>query len=558
MIRKLDKMNEYPGAARSMVMDADFDVLYALHKQLNWFPQRPHLQWVPSHQDDDTDDISSLTPAAQLNIHADELATLGLRNLLPSPIVPMDPTTHVQIHHATGTITKKLMPTVRSFCQLPALKSYYLCNFKWTRKDFDNIDWIIFTPVYTKHSKKYQAFTHKYAMRKLPTGSRMERNGGNEESQCSTCRQAHEDDDHLFQCPKRPAYRKKILEALNTIKKGMCPILYYLFSTSTLNYIDGHDRSMASHPMISPDPNTLDEYNTLLTQQARIGWDHLLRGKLSVLWRVYQRQYECQQRMKRRTPSAHNTNNENNNNNNDNENNNKDNANNNDTDSNNLTKNNNTDENNNSKPKPKKKRNTDRFQQFINLAFLAARTELWIDRCNDRHRRVEGNCLALDTKVNRDVEDLYSKYEQTRYDDRQIFYELTLEERLRLPTYRKQQWIKRWKQNIGTSIIRATNDTTRDTTEIYKYFNCAKRPTRKINKRRLQAQKRTYQRQRASMPIENKLYTFNGVTKRPTKSTSKKPPETIPIRMSNPPITQFFQRKIDDRYPDEWNDITPR
>ena len=75
-------MNEYPGAARSMVMDADFDVLSALHTQLNWFPKRPRLQWVPSHQDDDTDDISSLTPAAQLNIHADELATLGLQNLL--------------------------------------------------------------------------------------------------------------------------------------------------------------------------------------------------------------------------------------------------------------------------------------------------------------------------------------------------------------------------------------------------------------------------------------------------------------------------------------------
>lgn len=42
--------------------------------------------------------------------------------------------------------------------------------------------------------------------------------------------------DHLFQCPKRPAYRKKILEALNTIKKGMCPTLYYLFSNSILNY----------------------------------------------------------------------------------------------------------------------------------------------------------------------------------------------------------------------------------------------------------------------------------------------------------------------------------
>ena len=171
-----------------MVMDADFDVLSALHKQLNWFPQQPQLQWVPSHQDDDTDNISSLTLAAQLNIHADELTTVGLQHLLPSTIVPMDPATHVQLHHTTGrTITKRLMPTVQSICQLPALKQYYLRNFKWSRKDFDNVDWMLFTLVYTKYRKKYQAFAHKYAMRKLPTGSRIERNGGNEESQCSTC-----------------------------------------------------------------------------------------------------------------------------------------------------------------------------------------------------------------------------------------------------------------------------------------------------------------------------------------------------------------------------------
>ena len=518
-----------------MVMDADYDVLSALNRQLNWFPQRPILQWVPSHQDDNTNDISSLSPAAQLNIHADELATIGLQQLLPSSIVPMDPATHVQIHHATGTITKRLMPTVRSICQLPQLKQYYLRNFKWSRKDFDNVDWMLFTPIYTRHSKKYQAFAHKYVMRKLPTGSRMERNGGNEESQCSTCRQAHEDDDHLFQCPQRPAYRRKILDALNNIKKGMCPALYYLFSNSILNYIDGHDRNMASHPMIAHELNNLSEYNTLLTQQARIGWDHLLRGKISVLWRVYQRHYERQQRMNRRTtphskPQTDDC----------------------------APADNNTDENNNNKPQPKRKHKTDRFQQFIDSAFHAARKELWIDRCDDRHRRVEGNCLALDTKVNRDVEDLYSNYDKTRFEDRDIFYELTLDERLRLPTYRKQQWVKRWRQNIGTSVLRATSDTTRDTTAIYKYFNCTKRPKRKINRRRILSHKRMFQRKRASMPIERKLYKFNGVTKRTSKSTSKPPPEIAPTRMKNTPITQFFRRKIDDRYPDEWNDTTPR
>jgi len=366
------------------------------------------------------------------------------------------------------------------------------------------MDWRLFTPVYTKYSKKYQAFTHKYAMRKLPTGSRMEQNGGNEESQCSTCSQAHEDDDHLFQCPKRPAYWRKIMDALNTLKKGMCPTLYYLFSNSILNYINGHDRSMASHPMIAHNPSTLDEHKTLLTQLARLGWDHLLHGKLLVLWRVYQRQYEHQQRFTSRneTPQP--------------------------TIQTELLTNPAQTPGDTTKPKRKKKRKTDRFQQFIDSAFLAARQELWIARCDDRHCRVEGNCLALDTKVNRDIEDLYNKYEQTRYEDRMTFYELTLEERLRLPTYRKQQWVTQWKRNIGTSVLRATKDTTTDTREIYKYFNCNTLPRTKINRRRLQVQKRTYQHNRASMPLERKIYTFAGVTKCTTKSTSKKPPELIP------------------------------
>ena len=64
-------------------------------------------------------------------------------------------------------------------------------------------------------------------------------------------------------------------------------------------------------------------------------------------------------------------------------------------------------------PPPKKKQKTDRFQQFIDSAFHAMHQELWIDRCNDRHRRIEGNCAALDTKVNRDVKTYIAN--MTRY-----------------------------------------------------------------------------------------------------------------------------------------------
>lgn len=70
-------------------MDTDYDVLHALYQQLRWFTTTPEFKWVPSHQDNDTDDISSLMIAAhQLNIYADELATTGLQRLLPSPFSP--------------------------------------------------------------------------------------------------------------------------------------------------------------------------------------------------------------------------------------------------------------------------------------------------------------------------------------------------------------------------------------------------------------------------------------------------------------------------------------
>ena len=209
----------------------------------------------------------------------------------------MNPATFVQLHHTTGTITKRLSNTVRHICNLPALRAYYINNYNWSVEDFDNIDWTIFTPVYRKHSKKNQAWTHKNCMRKLPTSSRMYRNGGNKETQCSSCRSAFEDDDHLVQCTSRPKFRQKIEAALATLKQGMCPTLYTLFSTSLLNYMDGHDRNMASHTLLDPTDPTYDEYTTLITQQSRIGWDHLLHGKISILWRQYQHHFERIQRM---------------------------------------------------------------------------------------------------------------------------------------------------------------------------------------------------------------------------------------------------------------------
>ena len=76
----------------------------------------------------------------------------------------------------------------------------------------------------------------------------------------------------------------------------------------------------------------------------------------------------------------------------------------------------------------------------------------------------------------------------------------------------------------------------------------------KIDVHRIRTHKRKYEQKRASRPLERTLDTFTNTTKRTIRSTSKPPPETPPTRHTDPPITKFFTKKIDDLYPDEWND----
>ena len=156
--------------------------------------------------------------------------------------------------------------------------------------------------------------------------------------------------------------------------------------------------------------------------------------------------------------------------------------------------------------------------------------------------------------MNRDVEDLYCIEDQTCFADRETFFELSLAERLKLPTYRKQQWVKRWKHNITMSVTRARKDSTSSTKKIYNYFNCTGKPITKVNNHRIRTHKRKYEQKRASRPLERTLDTFTNTTTRTLRSTSKPPPEKPPTRHTNPTIDTFFTKKIDDRYPDEWND----
>ena len=170
MVNKLNAMNEYPTAHLKCTMDPEWDVLQAIHTVMDKMKEKPELEWVRSHQDDDPEKVSELDQAAQLNIKADALATQGLNTLESRPKVPMDPTSEVLLHHRGQTITQDYKVSIRNNIQLLVLEKCYQERFGWTNTTYGKIDWYIFSPVYQQEQNKNKKWINKFCMQKLPVG----------------------------------------------------------------------------------------------------------------------------------------------------------------------------------------------------------------------------------------------------------------------------------------------------------------------------------------------------------------------------------------------------
>ena len=68
----------------------------------------------------------------------------------------MDPTAEVLLHQQGRTITRDYKVSIRSNIQLLVLEDYYQKRFGWTNKEYGQIDWWIFSPVYRREQNKHR------------------------------------------------------------------------------------------------------------------------------------------------------------------------------------------------------------------------------------------------------------------------------------------------------------------------------------------------------------------------------------------------------------------
>ena len=74
-------------------------------------------------------------------------------------------------------------------------------------------------------------------LKQLPTGERMQKRGGFDDERCYSCGASIETDDHLFQCPKRPQFRRGILALIEETKPKLAPHLYQTLYMGVKEYI---------------------------------------------------------------------------------------------------------------------------------------------------------------------------------------------------------------------------------------------------------------------------------------------------------------------------------
>lgn len=84
-------INKCPIAHLNIVLDSEWNVLFALHQALKKLPITVVLELVENHQDDDpTLNLNDLMLRICLNIKANEPVTISLRTLLPKLQFPLD------------------------------------------------------------------------------------------------------------------------------------------------------------------------------------------------------------------------------------------------------------------------------------------------------------------------------------------------------------------------------------------------------------------------------------------------------------------------------------
>jgi hypothetical protein len=141
------------------------------------------------------------------------------------------------------------------------------------------IDWDVHSAALRARPNRSVQLT-KLCYELLPTAKRVHLNDRRNSPDCPRCLSNIESIDHLLQCPvpARLEWAVSTLRQLTTVSVNRSEhhdIILDIFVSGLEHWMAGTSLSQASYP---------SAFHDLIQSQSSIGWNQLLRGRVSILW----------------------------------------------------------------------------------------------------------------------------------------------------------------------------------------------------------------------------------------------------------------------------------
>jgi hypothetical protein len=232
---------------------------------------------VKSHQDS-SDSTRELTFPAILNTMADQQATRQ-RNLMSQPAFEVHNIAKVQLHIRDMCITRDSQKWLLHSAGGIPIQNFYNDKYGWSERIFNSIAWDIQYSVLKSFLIADQTRILKFVHGWLPTAARSHKEGTATSPRCPLCDAPREDNIHLFQC------NNKDMEVVQE------KLQYYLVKdmhdhgdSEISNLIELGIISVSRKNTWTPSlANVSPKWKSAVKDQSKIGWSHILCGRISKL-----------------------------------------------------------------------------------------------------------------------------------------------------------------------------------------------------------------------------------------------------------------------------------
>ena len=257
-----------------------------LHKELRR-PLKAH--WIKSHQDNDQE-YDKLSPDAQLNVDADDLATKFHKRPRAKPLRNTEhlPSTQVSISINQTRYYGNLDANLRFHINGGYLRNFLQNKHNWTNEVWDKVDLPAFGRNLKRLAPKHKVAHIKFVHGLLPLGVHVHQRSKIDDPKlklCPCCNIVQEDHHHYLRC----AANIKREAALFNLTKDLIGTDSHPFGLSLAICIDYSlkDKDLPSQFPLDKHPTSHQEaISQAINDQSQIGFPHILRGFLATSWQT--------------------------------------------------------------------------------------------------------------------------------------------------------------------------------------------------------------------------------------------------------------------------------